>query len=140
MAITARNNPNSESELKPFYESSSAEIDKAFRRVVSQQDTADLKIAWLANHTIEPVGRAATLFADSYGVQIDNLIGPYDQYFQAVLEEDSDILAGNADVIVLWLSLRVLAPALIEGSAELAEVEVSNKSNVFAKRSRIGFR
>ena len=126
-AVTTRNNPNSESELRPFYEWSSVEIDKAFRHVVSEQDTADLKIAWLANHTVEPVSRAATVFADTYGVQIDNLIGPYDQYFQALLEEDSDILAGNPDVIVLWLSLRVLAPALVEGGAELAEVEVSNE-------------
>ena len=57
-AITAQNNPNSESELKPFHEWSSAEIDKAFRRVVSEQETADHKVAWLANHTIERVSRA----------------------------------------------------------------------------------
>ena len=82
-SVTAQDNPDCEAGVKPFYDWSSAEIDKAFRRVVREKDTADLKVAWLANYTIEPVVRAATVFADTYGVQIDNHIRAYDQYFQA---------------------------------------------------------
>lgn len=109
---------------KPYYDWSSTDIDQEFRRLVSESSSPDLRVAWLANHTIEPVCRATMVLAHDYGVRIENNIGPYDQYFQPLLEECSDILAGNPNVIVLWLSLRALAPSLVEGGAALSEGEV----------------
>lgn len=109
---------------KPILEWTTAEVDRIYRTVIQSAEPTDLRVAWLANHTIEPTVRAVTAFSIACDVRLDNFIAPYDQHFQEVLSENSGTLSHKPDLIVLWLSLRGLAPVLAEGSVSLGTSEV----------------
>jgi len=119
--------PGQTPEFRTLNEWSSADIDKAYRRIAGEDTTPLVRAAWLSNHTIEHVVRAASVCADAWDVPVVNTIGPYDQHFQALLDENSDVLAADPNVIVLWMSLRVMAPSLVEGGAGLTEAELRDE-------------
>ena len=98
-----------------------AQVEKSYRRLAKARPGADLKVAWLGNHTIEPVARAATVNAFLHGLHVDDYIGPFDQYFQSILDDGSELIEFSPQVIVLWLSLRGLCPALVDGGAGLSD-------------------
>jgi len=116
--------PDPAPEIRPVCDWSSSEIDKAYRRITAERTTPQIRAAWLANHTIEHVVRAASVCADAWGVPVVNTIGAYDQHFQELLDAESEVLSADPNVIVLWLSLRTMAPSLVEGGADLTETEV----------------
>jgi FkbH-like protein len=99
----------------------SAQIDRVWRGVTECAELADLKVAWLGNHTLDLAVRHATATAFAHGVILANHTGAFDQHFQAVLDPASGLHGFAPDVIVLSLSLRVLAPDLVAGAAALPE-------------------
>lgn len=109
---------------KPILKWTIAEVDRIYRTVIQSAEPADLRVAWLGNHTIEPTVRTVTAFATACDVRLDNFIAPYDQHFQELLSENPGTLSHKPDLIVLWLSLRGLAPVLAEGSVSLGTTEV----------------
>ena len=115
---------NSEILTKPIHEWSTAEVDKVYRAVSKSAEAADLRVAWLGNHTIEPVVRTVTAFSSAYGVALDAYIAPYDQHFQEMLDGNSGTLASKPNLIVLWLSLRSMSPTLAEGCVRLGKAEI----------------
>ncbi|MEL6447922.1 MAG: HAD-IIIC family phosphatase [Pseudomonadota bacterium] len=101
---------------KPLRKWSTGEIDRVFRTVSGSPEVAQQRVAWLGNHTIEPTARAATAFAAAMDHRVSNYFGDYDQHFQEVLATGSGMRSFEPDAIVLWLSLRGLAPELFDGT------------------------
>jgi FkbH-like protein len=97
------------------------EVERVYRRVARCEHLADLKVAWLGNHTLDPLLRHATALAFGRGVTLANRAGAFDQHFQALLDPGSALHAWAPDAIVLSLSLRGLAPELVTGGAGLPE-------------------
>ncbi len=106
-------------EISDIMQMSTADIDRHFRELAEQQTETDLRISWLANHTVDPLLRATTVLSAGYGVSVDGVAAPYDQHFQELLNEGSATRQSQPDVIVLSLSLRRLAPTLVNGTGKL---------------------
>jgi FkbH-like protein len=96
-----------------------ADVERWHRRIEALAADADLRVAWLGNHTLEPVLRHAGVLAFAHGVTLASHVAPFGQHFQAVLDADSPLHAFRPDALVLSLSLRLLAPALVTGGAAL---------------------
>ncbi|HEX7062206.1 MAG TPA: HAD-IIIC family phosphatase [Woeseiaceae bacterium] len=97
------------------------DVERHWRRLCALAPSPDLRVAWLGNHTLEPALRHATVLAFAHGVSLASEAGDFGQHFQAVLDPGSALHAALPDAIVLSLSLRLLAPALVTGGAGLAE-------------------
>ncbi|MDX2505069.1 MAG: HAD-IIIC family phosphatase [Gammaproteobacteria bacterium] len=87
-------------------------ISRAHRKVLVEPDC---KIAYLGNHTIEPLDRFVDVVCLCQGISIASYIGEYNQYFQEILQLDSGCQAFQPDIIFLDLSLRVLSPEIYDG-------------------------
>ncbi len=96
-----------------------ADVERFFRRLESLDRRADLRVAWLGNHTLEPVVRHAAVLAFAHGVDLDQYVGPFDQHFQALLDPGSALHAARPDVVVFTLSARLFAPVLATGGGAL---------------------
>ena len=105
---------------KPVREWSTAEFDKSYKRIVQSEAAKGLRVAWLGNHTLDPLLRRTTVVAATFGLKVESFAGAFDQHFQEMLSEQSPVLAEKPDVIVLSLSLRKLAPTLVEGGSTLS--------------------
>lgn len=101
-------------------ELTTAQAERGYKRIAALQLPADLKVAWLGNHTLEPTLRHATVLAFTHGISLGRHVGDYNQHFQAVLDPDSPLRAYAPDAIVLSLTLRGLAPALVSGGTDLS--------------------
>jgi FkbH-like protein len=97
-----------------------AQIESAYRRITQCEQHADLKVAWLGNHTLDPMIRHSTVAAFRHGLTLANHAGAFNQHFQSVLDPGSDLHAHAPDAIVLSLSLRSIAPTLVSGGATLS--------------------
>ncbi len=116
---------------------STAQIDRRFRELKNAQSAADIKIAFLGNHTLDPLQRATVVAADAYGVSSETFTAPFDQHFQELLSPESGTNQFAPDAIVLSLSLRYLAPSLTSGNGMLdAEATESEIDRVVAAISR----
>lgn len=100
-----------------------ASVERIYRRVAGCPELADLKVAWLGNHTLEPVLRHATAVAFTRGLTLASHVGAFDQHFQEIVDPASALHAFAPGAIVLSLSLRGLAPALVTGGASLTARE-----------------
>lgn len=98
-----------------------AEVERVWRHIGESGERADVRVAWLGNHTLEPVLRHASVLAFAHDVTLANHAGDFGQHFQAVLDPGSGLHAWKPDAIVLSLSLRALAPELVTGGAGLPE-------------------
>ena len=96
------------------------DVERIWRAVGTCEDTADLRVAWLGNHTLDPLLRQATAMAFTHGVKLANHAGAFDQHFQAVLDAQGEMQGFAPDAIVLSLSLRGLAPKLVRGGAAMS--------------------
>ena len=95
------------------------DVERIWRGVAACEDAADLRVAWLGNHTLDPLLRQATALAFTHGVTLANHAGAFDQHFQAVLDAEGELQGFAPDAIVLSLSLRGLAPKLVHGGAAM---------------------
>lgn len=82
-------------------------IHRALRRCGSE---ADLRIAYLSNHTVEPLPNYVEVAAAFEGLRLETYVGPFGQHFQEILNPSSGLLTFQPDVILLELSIRELAP------------------------------
>jgi FkbH-like protein len=94
-----------------------ADVERIWRRVAANEELADLRVAWLGNHTLDPLLRQATALAFTHGVTLASHAGAFDQHFQAILDPEGSLHRFAPDAIVLSLSLRGLAPRLVRGGA-----------------------
>lgn len=101
-------------------ELTTARVERGYKRIAALQLPADLKVAWLGNHTLEPALRYAAVSAFVHGVVLGSHVGDYNQHVQAVLDPGSALHAYAPDAIVLSLFLRALAPSLVSGGAALS--------------------
>ena len=111
----------------PFPAWSAAEVDKAFRALTRSQAETDLRVAWLGNHTLEPLLRRTAVAAATLGIRLDCFSGGFDQHFQDLLDDSSDVLRKEPGAIVLSLSLRGIAPRLVEGGSMLSASETNDE-------------
>ncbi len=84
------------------------------------QDQAGLRIAYLGNHTLEPLPRYTALACARQGLLLRHYLGQYNQYFQEVLDPGSGLHAFAPQLVFLSLSLRVLAPDIYGRFLELS--------------------
>ncbi|HAC88774.1 MAG TPA: GNAT family N-acetyltransferase [Gammaproteobacteria bacterium] len=87
--------------------------------------TAESTIAFLANHTIDPMARYTRVQCALNGAFISTYIGEYDQHFQEVLDSGSGLHQKGPDIIFLSLLLSKIAPQVAHQftSLDLAEKE-----------------
>ena len=84
-------------------------ISRAHRKLNKKHDC---KIAYLGNHTIEPLDRFVETTCLLQNISISSYLGEYDQHFQEVLDKNSGCHQFQPDIIFLNLSLRVLSPTI----------------------------
>jgi len=84
---------------------------------------AELRIAYLGNHTLEPLPRYVALACGRHGRLVAHHLGQYNQYFQAVLDPESGLHGFKPHLIFLSLSLRGLAPDIRARFLELTPEE-----------------
>ena len=88
------------------------DVDSIARAHRKLNHTHDCKIAYLGNHTIEPLDRFVEACSLIQGISVSSYLGEYDQHFQEVLDQNSGCRAFKPDIIFLSLSLRILSPAI----------------------------
>lgn len=89
---------------------SSGDITAAHRRLKKLITAPGFGIAYLGNHTLEPLPDYVAVRCACNGIVTDSFIGAYNQYFQEVLEQNSGLTAFAPKLILLSLSMRELAP------------------------------
>jgi len=91
---------------------SAREIELIARNVERLRDGSDLKVALLANHTIDLLPGYLSALHALDNVKVESYVAPYNQYFQEFLTDSSGLLAFDADVIYLDLSIPSLSPKI----------------------------
>lgn len=86
-------------------------ISRAHRKLPGQ---VDCKVAYLGNHTMEPLDRFVDVSCLLQGLSVQTYLGEYDQFFQEILDLESGCHAFAPDIIFLDLSLRSLAPTIYD--------------------------
>lgn len=100
-------------------ELASREVAVIGRRIGRLGQDADLRIAYLGSHTIEPLPQYVAVAAATQGIQLAAYVGDFNQYYQEVLGASPGLGAFDPQVIVLFLSLRELAPQVDVGFSKL---------------------
>ncbi len=101
-------------------------ISRAHRKLLTQ---ADCKVAYLSNHTVEPVDRFVDVAGLLQGISIASYIGEYDQHFQEILDPNSGCQTFQADIIFLVLSLKVISPKITENLLALSSEQRQDELN-----------
>jgi len=122
-SLTALLNDVNPEELSP------AEIAFIHHVIEKIKPEYNYTIAYLANHTIDALPRYISVYCATAGQFADAYIGDFNQYFQAVLDPNSGLIAAKPDVIFLSLLLRELSPqitnAFVSLKREDCETEIS---------------
>lgn len=82
-------------------------LDKTLKKLKA---TPHLKIAYLSSYTIDPLPPYVNAIAALEGVILQEYVGGYNQYFQEILDPESELIAFNPHIIYLALSTRDLFP------------------------------
>ncbi|MGI9302369.1 MAG: hypothetical protein ACR2RB_06635, partial [Gammaproteobacteria bacterium] len=88
------------------------DIDLIYRTLRKCEEDADLKLAYLGNHTLDPFARYVAAAALSEGIMVDEYIGAFGQHYQEVADPASALVAFAPDVIFLTLSMKGLSPQI----------------------------
>jgi FkbH-like protein len=86
------------------------EVTVVSRQIERLRQGADLRIAYLGSHTIEPLPQYVSVAAAARGLLVAGHVGDFNQYYQEILGEASGLKAFDPQLIFLALSLRELAP------------------------------
>lgn len=103
-------------------------IDRAAARIGID---ADLRIAYLGTHSLDPLPAYVRVHGLGVGLQIEDLTAPYGQYMQQLLAEDSELVEFSPSISFVSCSLRQIAPAIHDEFAELSAADLA------AERSRV---
>jgi FkbH-like protein len=68
------------------------------------------KIAFLGNFSLDLLPDYVNVTTGKYGLQCTGYVGPYNQYFQEVLDSSSGLHSFAPDMIFLFLTMRALEP------------------------------
>jgi len=115
-------------DIKPD-ELSPAEIAFIHHVIEKIKPDYDHTVAYLANHTIDALPRYISVHSAIKGQFTDTYIGDFNQYFQAVLDPDSHLIAAKPDVIFLSLLLRELSPQITNNFTSLQRDERKEEIN-----------
>jgi FkbH-like protein len=96
------------------------EVTVVSRQIEKLRQGADLRIAYLGSHTIEPLPQYVSVAAAARGVLVAGHVGDFNQYYQEILGEASELKAFDPQLIFLALSLRELAPQVYDDFAGLS--------------------
>lgn len=89
-------------------------------RTETDQDKAELvRIAYLGNITFEPLPDYVEIIAACRDLSVSAYIGGYDQYTQELISDHSGLSEFTADVIFINLTLRELAPEIVNDFSNL---------------------
>lgn len=114
----------------------STDVHSIYKKIRSLNLLPELKIAYLSNYTIDPLQAYVGVYSAFEGIITDAYMGGYDQYFQEVLNPDSDLVRYEADIIYLTLSIRKLEPDLYYDFSRFSTDEKRTKlSHIIAKFS-----
>jgi FkbH-like protein len=99
------------------------EVTVVGRQIEKLRERADLRIAYLGSHTIEPLPQYVSVAAAARGLLVAGHVGDFNQYYQEILGEASQLKAFDPHLIFLALSLRELAPQVYYNFSKLTEEE-----------------
>ena len=86
-----------------------------FRQMRKFPPSEPYKIAYLGNFTLAPLDKYVEVFAARNGIQVTSHLGEYDQYYQEILDRNSDLISFDPQLLILALSLRNFAPDVVCG-------------------------
>ncbi len=78
-----------------------------------------LKIAFLRSFTLETIKPIFRVEAYKNIINVDLFIGGYNQYFQEIIDTDSELYAFNPDIVVIAVRLEEVFPELINDFLDL---------------------
>jgi FkbH-like protein len=87
----------------------------------------DLRIAYLANHTVEPLPEYVAAHGILEGLSLASYVGPYGQYFQEVLQEGGPLQEFEPNIVLLSLTMRELAPRFFLEFASLSAEQIAEE-------------
>lgn len=96
------------------------EVTVVSRQIEKLRQGADLRIAYLGSHTIEPLPQYVSVAAAARGLLVAGHVGDFNQYYQEILSEASPLKAFDPQLMFLSLSLRDLAPQVYYDFANLS--------------------
>lgn len=88
----------------------SREVELIARNIDRVRTDSDVKVAFLSNHTIDLLPNYLSTFSATENLKVESYIGPYNQYFQEFLFENSALLEFDPDIVYLDLSIPYLSP------------------------------
>jgi FkbH-like protein len=97
------------------------EVTVISRRIDKLRQRADLRIAYLGNHTVDPLPQHDSVAAATRGLLVEGHVGEFTQYYQEILGENHGLKAFDPQLIFLCLSLRELAPQVYYEFGKLSE-------------------
>ena len=87
----------------------SREVEIVNRAVNRLGDKADIRVAYLASHTIDMLPKYVCASCAIDGVKASAYVGGFSQYYQEVLDPESDLHGYNPDIIFLSVSIGSLS-------------------------------
>ena len=99
------------------------EVTVVSRQIEKLRQRADLRIAYLGSHTIEPLPQYVSVAAAARGLLVAGHVGEFNQYYQDILGGAPELEAFDPQLIFLTLSLRELAPQVYYDLSSLGAAE-----------------
>jgi FkbH-like protein len=99
------------------------EVTVVSRQLEKLRQGADLRIAYLGSHTIEPLPQYVSVAAAVRGLLVDGYVGDFNHYYQQILGKAGALHAFDPQLIFLALSLRELAPQVYYNFSRLSHDE-----------------
>lgn len=87
---------------------------------------ADVKLAYLGNFTLDLLPRYVDVHCAREGLRAASHVGKFGQYVQEVLDDGSDLVRFQPDVVLLALSLRLLQPERMAAFSSMPAEERRN--------------
>jgi FkbH-like protein len=104
-------------------------LHRALRKYKVEADrnnTGSTRIAYLGNVTFEPLPDYVEVVAACRGMTTNSYIGGYDQHMQELINDHSGLSEFGADVIFINLSLRELAPEIVNNFSDLSVEQIND--------------
>jgi FkbH-like protein len=110
---------------------SSSDIHLIYKKVteLTKDRQNAIKIAYLGNYTIDPLPAYVGSMAAFEKITVQAHLGGYNQYFQEVLDPNSEVIHFAPDIIYLALSLRTLCPEVYHNFSSLSVAEKKDSLN-----------
>jgi FkbH-like protein len=88
--------------------------------IIAHLQFLPVRIALLSSFTIEPLMPFLKVRCYQAGLKPEIFVGPYNQYQQEILQENSRLYQFNPEVVILFVRLEEICPELIDSFLELS--------------------